>query len=316
MGGWHARYAARAGATIAAVVDPRTEAAGALAQRYGARAFADLDECLRECPTEAVHVCAPRDVQAALAGTALTAGRHVLVEKPAAPSAAEARRLTDLAERSGLLLCPVHQFPFQRGVARLRLRLAELGDLVRVTHLLASAGGEGLPEAGRRALLQELLPHPLSLFRALLGPDPEGGAGWSVLQRTRDDLEIAATRNGTRLTAVLSLRARPTRNELVVLGTKASARADLFHGFATVERAGVTRTAKVLAPFRRGALLLGAAGANLLRRAAQWEPAYPGLLALIRGFYASVREGAPAPVGRDELLEVAGAIERMGEKMY
>ncbi len=312
MGGWHARYAARAGARIAAVVDPRTEAAVALARRFaGATAFADLGECLRACPVDVVHVCASRESQAALAGAALAAGHHVLVEKPAATSAAEARRLAELAERSGRVLCPVHQFPFQPGVVWLRQGLARLGGLVRVTHVIASAGGDGLSEAGRRTLLRDLLPHPLSLFRALLGAGLDGGADWSILSATHDDLEIAGMRNGTRLTAVLSLRARPPRNELIVLGTKATARADLFHGFATVEEGGVSRASKVLAPFRRGAGLLGAATANLLRRAARREPAYPGLLALIRGFYASVRDGAAPPVSRDELVEAAVALERI-----
>jgi predicted dehydrogenase len=315
MGGWHARYAARAGARIAAVVDPRTEAAVALARRFvGASVFADLGQCLRACPVDVVHVCAGRESQAALASAALAAGHHVLVEKPAATSAAEARRLAELADRYGRVLCPVHQFPFQPGVVGLRQGLARLGDVVRVTHVLASAGGDGLSEARRRTLLLDLLPHPLSLFRALLGAAGlDGGAGWSVLAKTHDDLEISGVRNGTRLTAVLSLRARPPRNELIVLGTKATARADLFHGFATVEEGGESRAAKILAPFRRGAGLLRAATTNLFRRSAGWEPAYPGLLTLIRAFYASVREGAAPPVSRDELVEIAATLERIGD---
>jgi predicted dehydrogenase len=316
MGAWHARYAARAGAQIAAVVDTRAEAATALARRFpGAATFADLGECLRKCPVDVVHVCTGRESHAALAGVALSVGAHVLVEKPAALSAVEARELADLARRAGRVVSPVHQFPFQHGFRRVVRDLPRLGRLLTVTHVVASAGGVGLPEAERRTFLVDILPHALSLFRALLGPGLES-AGWQVVAATADDLEVTGVHAATRVSVAFSLTARPTRNELIVTGTEATARADLFHGFATVEAGDVSRTSKILTPFRTGAGLLVHATANLLRRAAGWEPAYPGLLALIRGFYASVRAGAEPPVSLDELLEVAAAAEAIAGRAF
>src|SRR6185295_8789724 len=121
MGRWHARYAAAAGARIAAIVDPDLSAARRLARRFeGSAVFAGIEECLEGTAGAAVHVCSPTGAHASHAAAALSAGRHVLVEKPLAASAAQSERLLDDAGSRGLVLTAVHQFPFQRGARRLR----------------------------------------------------------------------------------------------------------------------------------------------------------------------------------------------------
>ena len=124
MGRWHATYASRAGATITAVIDRDSEAATRLAKRFGAATdAADVD---------AVHICTPLESHAELVRAALDAGRHVLCEKPLAPSLAETQALLDRAQEQGRVLCAVHQFPFQRGYRRMLERRARLGKIVRV----------------------------------------------------------------------------------------------------------------------------------------------------------------------------------------
>lgn len=311
MGRWHARYAADLGARIVAVVDRDPAAARSLAVRFrGARTFTSLDDALREQASEAVHVCTSAASHVELAGIALAAGRHVLVEKPAAFTEKDARRLAESATSAGRLLVPVHQFPFQAGALRLWPRLAGLGELVALEFVTCSAGGEGLPPDARRALLLGILPHPLSLFRAALrsGTDP---GWWRVLHSTSDDLALQASRDRTELLVRISLRGRPTRNELLVSGTHGTARLDLFHGYGFLETSGSARSDKLLAPFRRGMRQLGAAGTNLLRRALEREPAFPGLRELIRRFHTALRGGAEPPIAQDEIVEAARLIERL-----
>jgi len=311
MGRWHARYAARAGAEVAAIVDPRPEAAAALSRRFPrARAFAALEDCLSAGAVDVVHVCTAAESHARLVETALLGGHHVLVEKPATASQAEAVRIVRLAREKGLRLCPVHQFPFQRGFARVAADLGRLGELLRADYVVRSAGGAGLAPEGRRALLLEILPHPLSLFRSLLGRGVAPEA-WDVVASGDDELELAGHDGSVRLRIDIGLRARPTRNELVLAGARATARVDLFHGYAVIEPGGTSRAAKALAPLRAGTRLLWAAGTNLARRALDREPAFPGLRELIWLFYASIREGTPAPVGPEELLETAATIDRV-----
>src|SRR5689334_10614548 len=88
MGRWHAFSAARAGGSIVAVVDPNQARARRLASRSrAARAFSTLDGALERA--DVVHVCTPTAAHVAVIAQALDARRHVLVEKPLAPTVAE-----------------------------------------------------------------------------------------------------------------------------------------------------------------------------------------------------------------------------------
>ena len=309
MGRWHARYAARVGTRVTAIVDRRVSAAEDLQRTFPrARTFAALEDCLAAGVADAVHVCTSAGTHVEMARAALMAGRHVLVEKPASATRADAQALADLARQRGLRLCPVHQFPFQRGMARAVAGLSRLGPLVRAEYVVRSAGGAGRTPADRRALVLEILPHPVSLFRAVLAP---GGAApsWDVVTAGDDEMELVGARAGVRLRIDVALHARPTRNELVLTGTEATARVDLFHGYAVFESGGTSRAAKASAPLRAGTRLLWASGSNLARRALEREPAFPGLRELIRRFYASIAGGSPPPVDPEEMVEAAALIE-------
>jgi len=315
MGRWHARYAARVGTRVTAIVDRRAAAAEDLQRTFPrARTFTALEECLAAGVADAVHVCTSADTHLEMARAALLAGRHVLVEKPAAVTRADAQALADLARQRGLRLCPVHQFPFQRGVARAVAGLPRLGRLLRAEHVVRSAGGAGRTPAQRRALVLEILPHPVSLFRAVLGRGP-AAAAWEVVSAGDDELELVGSRDGVRLRVDIALHARPTRNELVLTGAAGTARVDLFHGYVVFETGGTSRAAKATAPLRAGTRLLWASGSNLARRAFAREPAFPGLRELIRRFYASITNDAPAPVEAEEMVEAAAAIEAASAAM-
>ncbi len=89
----------------------------AIVQRPGedaARAYPDvrvvrsLDQLLDLAEVTLVVVATPTMSHAALARQCLEAGRHVVVDKPFAPTSAEAVPLVDLAERAGRLLSVFH----------------------------------------------------------------------------------------------------------------------------------------------------------------------------------------------------------------
>jgi predicted dehydrogenase len=210
-------------------------------------------------------------------------------------------------------LCPVHQFGFQHGFRRLLRERLALGDLVAVAARAASAGGEGRSGAERWQILLDMAPHYLSLFRALGGPLP--AEGWRLAVATDDDLEATGRVGGMPVSFSLSLRARPRRNELLAVGTKASARIDLYHGFVAFERGGVSRSAKVIAPFRAAGGVAAAAGANLVRRFLGGEPAFPGLRGLIEAFYRSAAEGGPPPLAEGEIVETTAVLEGLEEAL-
>src|SRR2546425_1050602 len=106
MGRHHARnYARLEDASLRAIVDRDLERARSLADRYGAAAFTDVEEMLRATPdVVAASVAVPTSLHAEVAGSLLSEGKHVLVEKPIAPTVEEADRLIDLAAENSVVL--------------------------------------------------------------------------------------------------------------------------------------------------------------------------------------------------------------------
>ena len=115
MGRWHAHAAHKLGAKITAIVDSNPDATAPLAQKYPeAATFADISRLLDNEKIDAVHICTPPESHNAIVSEVLGRAVHVLVEKPVTPSAGQTRQLLQLAAEQGVLLCPVHQFAFQR----------------------------------------------------------------------------------------------------------------------------------------------------------------------------------------------------------
>lgn len=302
MGRWHAFSAVKTGAHIAAIVDPNKDRAQSLQKEFGAETiFATLQECLSGCQNDIAHVCTPAENHLESVELCLNAGIHVLAEKPLLPTVEQTRRLLSVARTKRLKLNPVHQMPFQTGAERMMDNRASLGKVVRVGHTAYTSGGDGKTAEQRLEVLLEILPHPISLFFRLFG-DKLTAANFKTQRYFDGELEMNGQIDDTLLSISISLRGRPTRNELTVSGEQATAHLDLFHGFVTFESGEVSRRSKILKPFRFGSNLLVDASRNLIRRSASNEFAYPGLRNLIARFYQSVLEDKPAPISDQEIL--------------
>jgi predicted dehydrogenase len=309
MGNWHAKYARRVGAEILGVVDLDRSRATALTARFGGTVYdASSDDWLEDDAVSVVHVCSPAASHAPLVSMALKANRHVIVEKPLAWTVAETQRLLDLAQRQRRALVCVHQFPMQPGFLKLQRGVAKLGRLSSLEFTAHTAGADGLSGEPRRQVLREILPHPISLFAAL-GFVADGS--WSVLRSTDDELELAVEQAGVQLRVRISALARPTVNELTLVGSDGSALADLYHGYSYFERNGVGQVGKLTRPFLQAGARSGAAFTNLLRRAASRESAFPGLLALLAATYDELAAGRVPVTSSSELLAAAAAMEQV-----
>lgn len=83
------------------------------AERYpSVVSYDSVDELLADPEIELVVVNTPNDTHVDFASRALRAGKHVLIEKPVAPTAAEAKQLFDLAKEMGRYLLPYHNRRF------------------------------------------------------------------------------------------------------------------------------------------------------------------------------------------------------------
>jgi len=184
--GWvardHAAPAIRAArsARLAAVADPDRAARDAVAG--AARRVASLAELLAEPGVEAVYVATPNHLHAEQAVAALSAGRHVLCEKPMATTAADARRIAPAARAAGRLYATAYDQRFHPAHERLATRVAEgrLGAVTQARIHYACWLPEGWAadnwrvdpaRAGGGAAI-DLAPHGIDLLAMLLGEEP------------------------------------------------------------------------------------------------------------------------------------------------
>lgn len=308
MGRWHAHAVHAIGRNVIAVADDDIDRAKRLAERYGASATTDLGEAFSKGPI-AAHVCTPPSSHINVATTAIGHGVNVLIEKPFAPSLDDTATILRLAADAGLIACPVHQFLFQRGMRNAVKRMGDFGPLRHVDFVACSAGADGAPEL-RGQLALDILPHPLSVLRRLLGHSLDS-AKWQATSPAAGEVRIAGECQGISVGIVISACGRPTRNTARLIGERGTMHLDLFHGFGTFERPNVSRAAKAARPFEVSAGLFARAAGNLAIRVLAREPAYPGLRSLIDSFYRSVEAGGKSPIQSDEVLDVARAADRL-----
>ncbi len=88
---------------LAAFADPVEERAQGAAERFGARAFADLETMLAEVPLDAVYICVPPFAHGVPERAALSRGLPFFVEKPLALDLASAEALAREVEAAGLV---------------------------------------------------------------------------------------------------------------------------------------------------------------------------------------------------------------------
>ncbi len=129
-------YRALAGrCEVVAVADLFPEKAREKVARHGLKAgvFAGVEELVRGAEFEAASICLPPFEHAPAAVALLQAGKHVLVEKPMAPSLEECDAMLEAARAGGRVLSVVAQNRFKTPMLKLK-RVLESGLAGRVLH--------------------------------------------------------------------------------------------------------------------------------------------------------------------------------------
>ena len=132
---------------VVALCARNRERTKAMAERFGVpRVYTDYHELLAQPDIEAVTVATPDAMHLPVALAAFDAGKHVFCEKPLAKDAAEARRMAEAAERSGLVNMVAFTFRYTRALPALR-RLIREGALGTpcAANLHVHWGGVGFP---------------------------------------------------------------------------------------------------------------------------------------------------------------------------
>jgi len=164
MGRHHARvYGQMDGCELIGVYDIDTARAAEVAGKSGGRAFADLDELLGA--VDAVTVAVPTPAHHEVGLRCLGAGCDALIEKPLAPSLAEADELIAVASENDRILQVGHIERYNPAVAAMTERVSRPG-FIEVDRL-----GSLVPRSLETDVVLDLMIHDIDIVHALVDGD-------------------------------------------------------------------------------------------------------------------------------------------------
>jgi predicted dehydrogenase len=192
------------GVDLVAIADLNESKAEAVAGKYGVPSFtADVEALLHREDIDAVTICTPSGLHADVAVAALTAGKHVVVEKPIDISLAAADRIIAAEESSGKRVAVISQHRFDRSTEKV-MAAAESGNLGRITSAIASHAwwrGQSYYDSGEwrgtwaldggGAVMNQTV-HTINLMVTILGTPVEVFAYTARLAHERIEVEDTA----------------------------------------------------------------------------------------------------------------------------
>lgn len=138
MGGVHGKaYASLPDVNIAAIYAPSPTRGAPLAEELGSRWTDDLISVLTDRSIDAIDICLPTPEHRVVAEAALSAGKHVLLEKPIALGMAEAEALVALGQETDRIFMMAHVLRFWPEYMEIA-RQVHSGDLGRPRSAFAS----------------------------------------------------------------------------------------------------------------------------------------------------------------------------------
>lgn len=137
---------------------------------------------------DAVAIVTPAPMHYDMAKAALTAGKHVYVEKPMTLRADHAEELNELAEQNGRKLMVGHLLEYHPAVDFMK-RSIESGELGEVHYMYCQRLNLGVVRSQENAFWS-LAPHDISVILYLFGAEPVGirASGGCYLQNDIDDV--------------------------------------------------------------------------------------------------------------------------------
>lgn len=157
---------------LAMVADPSPKSLAHIQRAYpDVPTTTDYTDIFRRDDIRGVVLATPVSTHYKLAREALLAGKDVLVEKPLADDAAQARELCLLAERLGRVLMVGHTFLYHPAVRYLK-QLVESGALGTIYYADTARLNLGLFQRDTD-VFWDLAPHDLSILLHVFGVEPE-----------------------------------------------------------------------------------------------------------------------------------------------
>jgi predicted dehydrogenase len=177
--------------------------ARAFAEKYDVKAYDSLEEMISDANIEAVIIGTPHPAHAGPAVTAMSAGVHVMVEKPLASSLQDCDRMLAAAEKNGVKLAMISQRRLYSPVERVKKAIdnGKIGRPILGTVTMLgwrdkayydSDAWRGTWDAEGGGVLVNQAPHQLDILQWFMGPIEELYANWANLNHDYIEVEDTA----------------------------------------------------------------------------------------------------------------------------
>ncbi|RKN81768.1 Gfo/Idh/MocA family protein [Ulvibacterium marinum] len=103
------------------------------AAQYGCKTYASVDDLMNDPNIDAVFILTNMETHCEYTIRAAKAGKHVLVEKPAASTIEELERMGKAIAEAGVKCMPVHNYIYETGIRRAKdmIQSGKLGDVTQ-----------------------------------------------------------------------------------------------------------------------------------------------------------------------------------------
>ena len=121
------------GAKLVGLWNRTVEKGVAKAAKYGCRTYASEEELFNDPDIDAVFILTNMETHCEYTIRAAKAGKHILVEKPAASNIAELEKMQEAIAEAGVRCMPVHNYIYETGIQRAKemIESGKLGDITQ-----------------------------------------------------------------------------------------------------------------------------------------------------------------------------------------
>jgi predicted dehydrogenase len=319
-----------------AVCDTNLARAQSVARRWQiANAHGSVEELLSASRPDVVHILLPPELHAGAAVACLTAGSHVLLEKPMALSSAECTQIEAAASATGTVAGVNHNQQWHPAFLKAveQIRLWRLGRIEHVATFLSAplrqlSAGQHEHWMFRHPgnIILEQAPHPLSQITRLLGAVDSAScvpSGHQILSTGSvffDTWQISLSCERGPAQMLLAFGRDHLEFSIQIIGQDATALVDLRRN--TIQFHEKSRFVEPFAYWLEGLRNAGSValqstsnlmnyGLAFLKLRAPSDTFSSGMNTSIRNFYEALRTGTRLPVGLREGAMVVNACERI-----
>ncbi len=224
-------------ANLLAICDIDAEKAKSIAKKYNVNGYTKDDDLLKREDIEAVCICTPTITHSEIALKTIRYGKHLLIEKPIAKTAIQAKKIIEEIRKNHLYLMVGFIERFNPGLMRIK-KLIESGVLGEIVLAFSRRVGKWPERIGDIGVVKDSAIHDLDIMRFLFEEDPLSvyARAGSLYHRFEDYAQIVLSFSGTKTAFVEANWLTPHKVRIMTLtGSKAIVNVDYITQEITIE---------------------------------------------------------------------------------